>query len=48
METMNKLNDSSIDPDDDIKILINEVKELNEITKNISVAESLKNQQKEN
>jgi hypothetical protein len=34
-ETMNKLNDSIIDLGDDIKVLINEVKELKEIIKNL-------------
>jgi hypothetical protein len=43
-ETMNKLDDSIIKPDEDIKVLINEVKELKESSK-ISVARRLENQQ---
>ena len=35
-EIMNKLNNSIIDLDDDIKVLINEVKELKEVIKNLS------------
>jgi len=35
-ETMNKLGDSIIKPDEDIKVLINEVKELKEVIKNLS------------
>jgi hypothetical protein len=35
-DTMDKLNDSIVDIDDDIKVLINEVKELKEVIKNLS------------
>jgi hypothetical protein len=35
-ETVNKLNDSIIDLDDDIKVLVKEVKELKDVIKNLS------------
>jgi hypothetical protein len=34
-DTMDKLNNSIVDLDDDVKVLINEVKELKEVIKNI-------------